>query len=115
MFCDIFTLMYAPDLQRIITGEVDGMAMTQEVLLGFAILMEISMAMILLTHLLPYRINRIANMVGATLLLIVHGWTLISGPFTLHYGFFSAIEMTTMAFIFFQALRWKEQNITTTA
>jgi hypothetical protein len=67
------------------------------------------MAMILLTHLLPHRINRIANMAGALILFIIHGWTLTSGTITLHYGFFSTIEMSTMAAIFLQALRWKGQ------
>lgn len=108
LFCDIFTLMHAPDLQRIITGVVDGVELTQGFLLAFAVLMEISMAMILLSQLLPRKANRIANMVGAIILLIIHGWTLTSGEITLHYWFFSIIEMGTMIAILIVALRWNQ-------
>lgn len=110
MFCDIFTLIHAPDLQRIITGVVDGIEMNQGFLLSFAVLMEISMVMIVLSKLLPRKINRIANSAAAGILLIIQGWTLTSGEITLHYWFFSIIEIATLLTILVIALRWSKST-----
>ena len=62
MFCDIFTLFHSESLKQLMTGEMGGMIITQAFLLGFAILMEIVMVMIVLSRFLHYKTNRILDL-----------------------------------------------------
>lgn len=108
IFCDVFTLFYAPMLNQLLIGVADGVEMGQPFLLGFSVLMEIGMVMVLVSRLAPYRINRWANAIIGVLLLAVQASTVISSGLTLHYAFFSAIEIATLAFIVWTAWRWRE-------
>jgi len=40
IFCDVFTLFHAPDLNQFLKGQVGGIELTQSFLLTFAIIME---------------------------------------------------------------------------
>lgn len=108
IFCDVFTLFYAPMLSQLLIGVADGVEMSQPFLLGFSVLMEIGMVMVLVSRLAPHRINRWANVVIGVLLLVVQASTVISSGLTLHYAFFSAIEIATLAWIVWTAWRWRE-------
>lgn len=108
IFCDVFTLMYHEDLKQILSGTVDGIEMTQEFLLAFAVIMELPMAMILLSRIAGYRINRWSNIAVASLLTLVQTGSLFAGGNTLHYMFFSVVEITTTVFIVLAAWRWLE-------
>ena len=52
----------AGKLKQFLAGRVGGMEFTQGVLLAIGVLMEIPMAMVLLSRLLKYRTNRVANL-----------------------------------------------------
>ncbi len=106
IFCDVFTLMHSEDLKNLLAGGVDGMQITQEFLLGFAFVMEIPMLMILLSRLLKYKLNRIMNLIFGVLLAIVQIWSLTVGDTTLHYSFFSIIEIVTCISIVVVAWKW---------
>jgi hypothetical protein len=110
LFCDIFTLMYSEELKNLLNGSIDGMQITQEFLLGFAIAMEIPMLMILLSRLLKYKPNRILNLIFGVLLAFIQIWSLTAGKTTLHYVFFSIIEVTTCVGIVGVAWKWKVKN-----
>ncbi|MCE1254335.1 MAG: DUF6326 family protein, partial [Anaerolineae bacterium] len=58
LYCDLMGLMDPVLLNQFITGRVGGIEFTPVFLLGAAILMEIPMAMILLSILLEFKINR---------------------------------------------------------
>jgi hypothetical protein len=108
IFCDVFTLFHAPTLNGLLTGTVDGMALTEPVLLGFAVLMELGMAMALVSRLAPAGIARWSNVaVGALLIAVQSATVLMPGP-TLHYLFFSAIEIATLIWIVSTASTWRE-------
>jgi Family of unknown function (DUF6326) len=106
IFCDVFTLMHAADLKQLLTGKVGGMEITESFLLTFAILMEIPMAMILLSRTMKYKTNRILNIIAGILLTMIQGWSLFVGKPTLHYAFFSIIEVSTTIFIAGYAWAW---------
>ena len=106
IFCDVFTLFHSESLKAVLTGEMDGMIISQEFLLAFAVIMELAMVMILLSRILPYKINRTLNIVISAILAIIQAWSLI-GANTLHYYFFSAIEITTCISIAIIALKWR--------
>jgi hypothetical protein len=52
LFCDIMGLMDVNQLKQYLTGNVNGMEMSENSLLGAAILMEIPIAMILLSRII---------------------------------------------------------------
>lgn len=107
IFCDVFTLMHAEDLKQLLTGEVGGMKITENFLFTFAVLMEIPMAMILVSHLSKYKINRILNIIAGILLTMIQAWSLFVGKPTVHYLFFSIVEIFTTFYIVGYALAWK--------
>ena len=107
IFCDVFTLMHSEDLKTLLNGTVDGMQITQEFLLSFAIMMEIPMLMILLSRLLKYKLNRILNLIFGGLFAVIQIWSLTVGDITLHYWFFSIIEIIICISIVWIALKWR--------
>ena len=109
IFCDVFTLHYAEDLKAILAGEVDGTVITQGFLLAFAVVMELAMVMILLSRILPYKSNRWLNIALSILLLVVQVWSLSVGESTLHYYFFSVVEVAACVAIAVVAWKWKKE------
>ena len=114
LFCDIFTLMHSPDLQNFLTGSLDGMQLTQEFLLGFAIVMEIPMGMILLSRILPKKANRILQLIAGTFLILIQAWSLSVGNVSLHYWFFSIVEIGLLLAVVWQAVAWKTTTVEST-
>lgn len=106
IFCDVFSLHFARDLQNLLNGKVGDTVISQEFLLAFAIIMEIPMLMVLLSRLSAYKTNRILNMAAALLLLFVQTGSLCWGENTLHYKFFSGIEIISCICIFCTAWKW---------
>lgn len=111
IFCDVFTLMYSEDLKQLLSGKVGEIELTQEFLLTFAIIMEIPMLMIVLSRFLNYKINRILNIVFGVLLTLVQIGSLTAGKLSLHYIFFSIIEIITIIYIIWLAWKWKESEV----
>ena len=102
VFADIVGFMDPGALEDIMTGNT-GIEITQGLLLVFSILLEIPIAMIVLSRVLGYRINRWANMIAAviTILFVVGG-----GSTSLSYMFFAAVEVLCMLLIIWYAWTW---------
>jgi hypothetical protein len=98
LYCDVVTLM-----DPVKHGSIQ---LTQGFLLGAAILVEIPMAMVLLSWILKYRANRWANIIAGTIMTAVQTVTLFVAVPTLYYVFFSAIEIACTALIVWYAWRW---------
>ena len=110
LYCDVIGLMDSTILNQYLTGNVDGLELTQEFLFWGAILMEIPIAMILLSRLLPQPSNRWANMIAAAIKTVAMIATLFLGVPTGYYMFFAIIEIGTTAYIIWYAFNWKTQN-----
>ena len=82
--------------------------MTQGFLLGAAILVEIPIAMVLLSRFLTYRANRWANILAGSVMTVVQFSTLFFGTSTIYYVFFSIIEIATTVLIVWFAWNWRE-------
>lgn len=106
IFADLLGFMNPGDLEAILKGEV-GIEITQELLLVFALMLEIPIAMVLLSRTLKYRANRLTNIVAAvlTILFVIGG-----GSAYLSYLFFASIEVVCMLFIIWYAWRWREEE-----
>ncbi len=109
IFCDIFTLFYSENLKQLMSGAMGGMDITETFLFAFAVIMELPMLMIVLSRLLPYKFNRLANIAVGIFMTLVQTATLF-GDNMLHYVFFSIIEITTTIIIVWIAIRWKNEE-----
>ena len=107
IFCDVFTLFYAPDLNQFLTGQVGGIELSQSFLLTFAIIMEFAMVMIVLSRVLKYSLNRWFNIFGGILFTLIQAGTLLDGDFTMHYLFFSIVEILATLYIIWAAWNWR--------
>ena len=67
LYADVITLFDAVLLEEPMTGDAGPFQITQEFLLGAAILMEIAIAMVVLSRVLKYRANRRPNIIAGTI------------------------------------------------
>lgn len=109
IYCDIFSLHHAESLKAFISGEVGGMKLTEEFLLSFAFIMQIPMAMIVLSKFLVFKINKYLNIVAGLITGSIQSYTLYMGG-TLHYVFFSIVEISTAVLIIYFAVTWNQVN-----
>lgn len=99
LYCDVLGL-FDPGLPK---------NLTQEALIAASFLMEIPIAMVLLSRALKYRPNRWANVAAGAFMALVQVSTLFvgSGP-TAYYLFFSVIEIACLLFIVWTAWKWAD-------
>jgi hypothetical protein len=110
LYCDVVGLMDAGLLHQYLTGNVNGIEMNQGFLLAGGILMEIPIAMILLSRILPYKSNRITNMAAGSIKTIVMILTMFVGAPTLYYLFFGIIEILITIAIVWIAFQWHQKD-----
>ncbi|HSR31124.1 MAG TPA: DUF6326 family protein [Anaerolineae bacterium] len=112
IYADVMALMDPEILGGLITGKAGGgIQITEGFLLGAAILMEIPIAMVLLSRVLEYRANRWANIIAGTIKTAAIALSMFvgTGP-TLYYIFFGAIEIVCTSLIVWYAWRWPKQE-----
>jgi len=90
------------------TNELIETLLTPEMLLIAAFILEAAMLMIIVSRVLPYRINRVLNITVATLETLTVIASLFVGESTIYYRFFATVETITSIFIIYYAWRWKE-------
>lgn len=107
IYADIFSFMLPGYLNDIMTGNTP-IKITQELMLIFAIVLEIPIAMIFLSRVLKYRANRWANIIASliTIIFVIGG-----GSAYLHYYFFATIEVVIMLLIIRYAWKWTDSEI----
>ena len=108
LYCDLMGLMDSALLKQYLTGTINGLVLDEQFLLMAAILMEIPIAMTLLSQILKYKANRAANIIAGLIKTIVMILTLFVGKVTLYYLFFGIIEIATTSFIVWYAWQWTE-------
>lgn len=102
IFADIVGFVAPGQLEQIINGET-GFDITEELLLVFALLLEIPIAMIVLSRVLNRRANQWVNTIAA---LITTVFIIGGGSAYLHYYFFATMEIAAMGLIVWYAWRW---------
>ncbi len=108
LYCDVVAFFDAGMLRQIMTGSVGGIQFTQSFLLGSSILMEIPIAMVLLSRILKQRINRRVNIsAGAIMTLVQFSSLFVGSAPTAYYIFFSVIEIACTSFVVWYAWKWK--------
>jgi hypothetical protein len=103
----LFAIVGSPNL-------ADAPHLSPWALLGSAVLMEIPIAMIVACRLLPFRANRLANIIAGVVLTLVNGFLTFVPPLAgwgrppalPEYLFFATIETVCTSVIVWQAWTW---------
>jgi len=104
VFADILTFIKPGALQELWAGQA-GVHVTPGLLLVFALLLEIPIAMIFVSRILKREPNRWANTVAA---VITTAFVVGGGSLDLHYVFFATVEVACMALIVWSV--WTRRN-----
>jgi hypothetical protein len=99
IYADVFNLFFNPQAQ---SG-----TMAQGAILAFAILMEIAIAMVLLSRVLKHGVNRWANIVAGIIHTALVSWSLSGETPLPFYIFFASIEIACTLFIVWYAWMWR--------
>jgi len=109
IYCDVLSNMEMSVLRMLFEGNIAGIPMTQGFLLFAGISLQIPFLMVILATILPYRANKITNIAAAVLMIIYQLVSFFMGSdITLHYVYFSAVEILGNAAIIVLAIRWKK-------
>ena len=108
LYADVFGGKDPEAVKQLISGTVGSIQMTEGFLLGAAILMETSIAMVLLSRVLKYGANRWANIIVGIINTAAVSLSLFATGITptLYYMFFAAIEIPCTLFIIWYAWKW---------
>ena len=110
LYCDVVTLMDPDLLKKFLAGNVGGLDITQGFLLAAGILVEIPIAMVLLSRVLNHAANRWANVSAGAIMTAVQLASLFAKTPAAYYVFFSVIEIATTGVIVFLAWRWNGEE-----
>jgi len=98
---------YAPgNIEELISGEIAGIQMTQELLLGSAILMVIPSAMVFLSLALKAKANSLVNIIVGMVYIVVLGSTFLTGRNPAYYILFAILKAVLLVLIVWNAWKW---------
>ena len=108
MYADTLSALEPGVLAMEMSGYVaDGtVKITEGFLLGTAVMFEIPFAMIVLSWVLKYRVNRWANIIAATLFIFAQISSLFLGVPSPAYMFYSVVEIAALLLIVWNAWKW---------
>jgi hypothetical protein len=106
IYADYLSFLEPGILEQLMTGSIDGLQFTQGMLLGAAVLMETAIAMVILSRVLEYRANRLANIIVGIIHTLSVFLSMFVGTPALFYIFFGTIEMATTLLIVRLAWKW---------
>jgi Family of unknown function (DUF6326) len=107
LYCDLLGVHDPAYLRLLLTGNINGLEISQGFLLGASVLMEIPIAMTLASRLVSrHAVNRWANIVAGAVMTIVQLASLFVGTPTAYYLFFSVVEVACTSAIVWYAWRW---------
>jgi hypothetical protein len=108
VFRDIHEIFRPGFLEEVMTGTVNGVQMTEGFLLLGGMMMEIPIAMVLLSRVLPYRVNRWANIIAGPIAIAL---IVVGGPSDLDDMFFATIEVVSLLLIVWYAWKWPNPEL----
>ncbi|MBI9108877.1 MAG: hypothetical protein JEZ04_19195 [Spirochaetales bacterium] len=106
----MFNMVFADIIGFLNPGALEEMMALEPMpmfLLVFSVLVEIPIAMIVLSRILQFRINRWVNIVACAITIL---WVIGGGNTSGSYLFFATIEVACMLLIIWFAWTWKEKE-----
>ncbi|MEM6255990.1 MAG: DUF6326 family protein [Cyanobacteria bacterium P01_D01_bin.156] len=107
IFRDIHEFVEPGFIEEIMTGTSNGNPITEQMLLLGGVMIEVPIAMVLLSRLLPYGINRWANIIVAVL---YGALTLFFGTTDLDDTFHLIMEIAALSLVIWLAWRWRNPS-----
>lgn len=116
MFCYVYSDLisfYIPGrMEDVAQGDLGPLGVASHpMLVGIAAVMAIPSLMVALCLWLPYKINRIANLVLGTVYTLMIAATMFTAP--PHYVLLGSIEIALTGYIAFFAWRWAQPRLVT--
>lgn len=105
LYGDVFTLFFMRGAQE------TTFAMPMSAVSTFAILMEISVAMVLLARVLPHNINRWANVVAGVIHTALAAWSLTGSTPAPYTVMFMGLAIACTLYIIWYAWSWRELGL----
>jgi hypothetical protein len=104
VYADILSFLNPEFLRELMTGYAEGIRVTQQLLVGAAVMAEIPILMVFLARIMKPTMNRRAHLVAIplTAAFIIGG-----GSTSPHYLFLAAIELVCLALILRHVWRWR--------
>ena len=103
VYADILSFLNPEFLRALMTGYADGIRVTQQLVVGAAVMAEIPILMVLLARIMEPTVNRWANLVAIPL---TAAFIIVGGSTSPHYLFLAAIELVCLALILRHVWRW---------
>lgn len=104
IFRDIHEFVEPGFIEEIMTGTLNGNLIQEHMLLVGGIMIEVPIAMVLLSRILPYHVNRWANIVAAAIYILI---AIMSGTTDLDDTFHLIVEIAALSFVILSAWRWR--------
>ncbi len=111
ILCDVLSNMESSVLKGLLEGTASGIVMNQGFLLAAGISLEIPFIMVVLSKILGIKANRLTNIIAGILMAVyqVASFFMGSAP-SLHYIFFSVIEIACCVVIVCYAWKWQQKS-----
>ena len=112
----MINMLKADILSLFIPGATDELAKTSastgapipQLMLGGAIMMEISIVMIVLSRVLKYKVNRWTNIIASSITIV---FVLGGGVSYPHYIFIATVEVICLLLIIWNAWKWRNPEV----
>jgi len=109
IYADILGFYTPGVIEKVVSGEIEGVQITEGFLLSMAIWMAIPSVMVFLSLTLKANVNRLLNIIAGFISIIALGTTFFVGEFSARYTFQAIVEAVLIASIIWNALRWPSQ------
>jgi hypothetical protein len=108
-YADVLGFYSPGNLAEILTGEIGGVPLTQEMLLAMAGLMALPIVMVFLSLILAPKVNRVLNIIVGIFQIVVLLATFLT-TITAYYIVLAGIELVCLVLIIWFAFKWPKQE-----
>jgi hypothetical protein len=106
IYADILGFYTPGNIEKVVSGEIGGIQITEGFLFVMAIWMAIPSAMVFLSLTLKANANRWVNIIVGIVSIVVLGATFFVGEFSARYTFQAIVEGVLIALIVWHAWKW---------
>ena len=110
IYADIVGFYSPGNIEKVISGKIGGIQITEGFLFVMAIWMAVPSVMVFLSLLLKANANRWVNIIIGIISIVVLGATFFAGEFSARYTFQAIVEGVLIALILWYAWTWPKQQ-----
>jgi hypothetical protein len=110
IYADILGFYTPGVIEKVVSGKVGGVQITEGFLFVMAIWMAIPSVMVFLSLTLKAKANRLVNIVIGVISMVVLGATFFAGEVSSRYAFQAIVEGVLIASIVWHAWKWPRQH-----